>query len=449
MFSRRRLAAAPVADAPEAEGEDIASARPTPRNLALPTPARWYFDLRAISAFALTLTIVALGSWWIAESEIARHARLIDGVRVLAQSYADELRYRIFTAASASWSMGAVAQVFYESSGNSSAAFDTIAHKLIESHRGISVIQLAPGGVITFIHPLTDRDRPALGYSLLVDSVRRPGAVDTIRNFPEQSATIVGPLELLQGGIGMVVRHPLFSTDSPEYLPLLPYYNDARDANNTVDCSPEQRDDNCRFPGPDTEDGEPTFFWGFSQALAYIDDLLDPLNIERLENGTHVVGNLRHFVWQLREDVWNPGLNESEGIFAHSPNAPADRWMADAIEARIVLPEFGEAWTLAIAPRDGWPLVSSDFVQQLALIGLFTLVGGLGMGFIVISSVRATYDRRARVERLEAEKLLVGKEAAAASTARSRLIRTVRARTRHALALSAPLRARARCRAAV
>ena len=75
-------------------------------------------------------------------------------------------------------------------------------------------LQVAPDGVVTFEAPWTGG--PHIGHNLFADPNRR---IEAIAAAQELTSVIAGPLQLMQGGTAIIVRHPILSdlnTASPE-----------------------------------------------------------------------------------------------------------------------------------------------------------------------------------------------------------------------------------------
>lgn len=84
--------------------------------------------------------------------------------------------------------------------------FDEFASEIISSLGGISNLQLAPDGIVTEIYPLVGNEK-ALGHNILRDDKRRDEALLAIK---ERHLTLAGPFELVQGGIAVIGRYPVF-----------------------------------------------------------------------------------------------------------------------------------------------------------------------------------------------------------------------------------------------
>jgi hypothetical protein len=87
--------------------------------------------------------------------------------------------------------------------------FDALAAEIIKSYGGISNLQLAPDGVVTKIYPLAGNEG-AIGHDLLNDPERRTEALAAIES---RKLTLAGPFRLIQGGVAVIGRLPVFIPD--------------------------------------------------------------------------------------------------------------------------------------------------------------------------------------------------------------------------------------------
>lgn len=116
--------------------------------------------------------------------------------------------------------------------------FEKFAGDVIDTLGGVSNLQLAPSGIIEKIHPLAGNEK-AIGHNLLRDDARREEAHLAINT---KMLTLAGPFELVQGGEAVIGRNPVFLE----------------------------------------KDGE-EYFWGFTSALIFLDDLLAVTELDQLE----------------------------------------------------------------------------------------------------------------------------------------------------------------------
>ncbi|MBC8096612.1 MAG: GAF domain-containing protein [Akkermansiaceae bacterium] len=89
--------------------------------------------------------------------------------------------------------------------------FNTFAAGLHASSKWIRAFQIVSNGVITHTYPLPGNEA-ALGYNLLANPRPVIGG-DVVRALKTGRVTITGPLPLVQGGLGIIIRKPLPRTD--------------------------------------------------------------------------------------------------------------------------------------------------------------------------------------------------------------------------------------------
>ncbi len=86
------------------------------------------------------------------------------------------------------------------------ANLDSIAASILTVNKYIDALQLVPDGIIRYIYPLKGNEA-AINYNILADSTRNKEAYKAAR---ERKLYFAGPLELRQGGMGVVGRLPVF-----------------------------------------------------------------------------------------------------------------------------------------------------------------------------------------------------------------------------------------------
>ena len=189
--------------------------------------------------------------------------------------------------------------------------FDDYAAEVLRSVDGISNLQLAPNGVVSFIYPLEGNEE-AIGHDLLADSARRQKALEAIE---ARQLTLAGPLSLVQGGVGVIGRNPVFLRG---------------------------------------EEGEQ--FWGFASVLVLLEDLLKvtELDSEGRKGYSHELSRLDRESGQLR-------------VFDRS-TTPLTR---DAYSVDVEVP--GDTWRLTMSrstPTPKWRSTTGYIASLLA--GLLT-----------------------------------------------------------------------------
>lgn len=84
--------------------------------------------------------------------------------------------------------------------------FDSIGRQLIENNPHIDVIQYLDSGTIVAVFPLQGNE-PVIGYNITKDQLRKEEVEEAFRR---KDVYFSGPLNLKQGGIGIVGRYPIF-----------------------------------------------------------------------------------------------------------------------------------------------------------------------------------------------------------------------------------------------
>ena len=184
------------------------------------------------------------------------------------------------------------AVVKLENGNITESTFDEIARIVYTENSGIRGIQYMPGAVVTYSYPLAGNEA-VMGKNFLEIPERREDCLLAINT---KSIALSGPYNLIQGGLGLVARNPVFLE------------NDA---------------------------GEETF-WGFSTIVLDLPDALASVGLGSLpESG---------YDFQLFS------INENGERIVIEGNESLDT--SGAVSGAIQVPNH--AWTLAIVPLHPW-----------------------------------------------------------------------------------------------
>jgi diguanylate cyclase (GGDEF)-like protein/PAS domain S-box-containing protein len=257
--------------------------------------------------FLIALALSGLLVWQL-DGQARQHER--DRVAVLAGHYAHTVESRIGHALSAAHALAALVR-----QGNGSVTnFDAIARTMLPLYPGASVLTLAPGGVVRNVVPRSGNEA-AIGLDLFAAPTQRK---ESLLARDSGQLTLAGPLELVQGGTGVVGRLPVFL---------------------------------------DNSQGKP-IFWGFTLVVMRLPGGLDMTHLSRL--GEH---DLAYELWRIHPD------SGKKQVIARSSPAP----LIEPVDQALQVPNA--TWTLSLAPVKGWtdPLGLSF---KLALGLLFSLMLG-------------------------------------------------------------------------
>jgi PAS domain S-box-containing protein len=240
----------------------------------------------AALVFALAALLSAALIWRMELQRLqVERARVTD----LAANHARALQISIERALTAAYSLAALVRL-----GNGTVTtFDAIVGGMLPYYPGASALELAPGGVITNVVPRAGNEK-AIGFDLLKDPVQRQEAAlarDTGK------LTLAGPINLVQGGLGIAGRLPVF-----------------------------------------LDDGRGTAaFWGFTLVVLRFPGALVPARFDQLEER-----GFRYELWRT-----HPASGQRQVIDASSPTP-----LVEPVEYSLSLPNG--AWTLSVSPARGW-----------------------------------------------------------------------------------------------
>lgn len=88
--------------------------------------------------------------------------------------------------------------------------FDIFAASLQKDVSGLISVQLAPDGIVRYVSNI-ERNRAAIGHDLFADPNRRELVERSVRN---REYIIAGPVNLIQGGVAIIARRPIFLSDA-------------------------------------------------------------------------------------------------------------------------------------------------------------------------------------------------------------------------------------------
>lgn len=171
--------------------------------------------------------------------------------------------------------------------------FNTVAHTMLPFYPGASELALAPRGIVREVAPLHGNEM-VIGLDLFAAPTQRN---ESLLARSSGQLTLAGPLELEQGGTGVVGRLPV-------------YLDDRRGR---------------------------VFFWGFTLVMMRMPGGLDLDHLSRLgEQG------LAYELWRI-----HPDTGQKQFIARSSLTA-----LTEPVDQTLHLPNT--SWTLSIAPIEGW-----------------------------------------------------------------------------------------------
>lgn len=164
------------------------------------------------------------------------------------------------------------------------ANFEAYAKNILESLGGISNLQLAPNGIVKHIYPKKGHQK-IIGHNILKDSKHLDDVTLAINN---KALTLSGPFELIQGGVAIIGRNPIFL---------------------------------------DNDKGE-EIFWGFATALISLDGLLLNTDLDSLKAKGYYYqlsttkGGTKNIFAKSHQDV-----NSAQSVIKQTINVPNGTWL--------------------------------------------------------------------------------------------------------------------------
>ncbi|HEX5802804.1 MAG TPA: PAS-domain containing protein [Azospira sp.] len=272
-----------------------------------PVSPRRDWLLPGVAAAFLVAALLSLGFFLVVEE--IRRQEAEGSARQLAGAVAHDFAERLDRSLSASYALATLVRQGHGRIDN----FKAIAEEMLHIYGGITALQLAPGGTITEVVP-QEGNESVIGFSPLRDERQGPEARRVVA---ERQLGLTGPFELRQGGVGVVGRHPIFLPD----------------------------------------EGGHEQFWGFTQVLIRIPDLLAATRIDALTEAGYV-----YELWRLR-----PGNGERH-VFASNGGT----LQGTTVDIPINVPN-GE-WILSVAPQRGWLPPTDLFIGGVGALAFSALI---------------------------------------------------------------------------
>ncbi|WP_297335010.1 PAS domain-containing protein [Algoriphagus sp.] len=223
----------------------------------------FYSNPKAVGILVFLVFILVSGNIIFKE-----HQLRVSSTRQQIKSKLTELSSEIKTALSDA--NGAIKTLAYFSQNYQiESNFEEAGREILESHPYVDVVQLLDSGKIIAVYPLNGNEA-VLGYDILVDEKTRGEALEAINR---NDIYFAGPLNLKQGGKGLVGRLPLYQSEK---------------------------------------------FTGFAAAIIFLDDLLNQPVFEELK-----IPNTRIQLQKLNSETdsigeifftTHPGITEEKGI---------------------------------------------------------------------------------------------------------------------------------------
>lgn len=158
--------------------------------------------------------LAALLAWVVIDIS---HTKARAEIAAQAQSHLLQIRDRLDRQLQSTLSVPETVAAFIAAQGSMAPEiFATVVGRLLEHQRNIRNLALAPDNVIADVYPRVGNER-AIGLRYL-DNPQQRGAVE--RAIQSRRTVVAGPIPLVQGGLGIISRTPVFLAYPPERPPV-------------------------------------------------------------------------------------------------------------------------------------------------------------------------------------------------------------------------------------
>ncbi|MGA1356748.1 MAG: SpoIIE family protein phosphatase [Prochlorothrix sp.] len=214
------------------------------------------------------------------------------------------------------------------------AEFAAMAKIILDRNPGIRSTNLAKDSIISHIYPLLGNER-ALGLDVRTVPEQRAALERAIR---ERRSIVAGPTELVQGGVALINRIPIYALSPPSPTP-----SQATSTPESVLKEPQQ-----------------DYYWGFASILIDADQIYRDSGLITLTE-------------QLKVTLRGKDALGAQGeVFFGS----SEIFQEDPVTLMVTLPNG--FWQIAATPQEGWS-------QQLPFLTTLWLVG------VGVAGVSASY----------------------------------------------------------
>ncbi len=214
--------------------------------------------------------------------------------------------------------------------GITQGQFRSIARELMSHGRNIRNVALAPDNIVRYVYPLHGNEQ-ALGLNYLQVSSQRDAV---LRAIAEKRTVVAGPVDLVQGGVGIIGRTPIF------------------------------------LPGGNPPD-QPDHYWGIAATVIDLNGLLETAGLTPARSHLRIA------------------LRGQDGLGAGGAPFWGDAavFRADPVLMDVPLPTG--SWQIAAMPTGGWtvfsPVRSARFLVGMLLCIVLTA--------LVFQTLRISQDR--------------------------------------------------------
>lgn len=290
-------------------------------------PANWIqHRLLPLCAGLCSAALAAALAWLVMDIS---HTKAQTEIAAQAQAQLLQIRDRLDRQLQSTLSVPETVAAFIAAQGGMAPElFATVVGRLLEHQRNIRNLALAPDNVISDVYPRLGNER-ALGLRYM-DNPQQRGAVE--RAIQTRRTVVAGPIPLVQGGLGIVSRTPVF----------LVAESSARKASTGAQSVPEPR------------------YWGIVSLAVNADTLFADAGLSAEQMGFQIAAR------------GLDAMGDKGAVFLGSPQV----FEHNPVTLDVPLPGGG-SWILGAVPAGGWSAAGRAPALVIMLAYAFALLLGL------------------------------------------------------------------------
>ncbi|WP_295958044.1 EAL domain-containing protein [Rhodoferax sp.] len=242
--------------------------------------------------FVITACAAALLVWSMEQRRVQSERARVDSI---VADRAHAIQSTIERALSSAYALSAMVH----QAGGEFSNFEGVASEMLSLYPGVTMFALSPSGIVRKVVPLAGNEA-TMGFNQLKDPVQSKEANRAVQT---GKLTLAGPLNLVQGGLGVVGRLPVYLQDSP-----------------LAGVNPSA-----------------PRFWGFVSVVIRLPEALAGSGVAQLADH-----GIAYELWRIR-----PDSQLRQSIAMSGTQAPVD-----TVDRDVLVPNGN--WVLSGAPIQGW-----------------------------------------------------------------------------------------------
>ncbi|NCB55525.1 MAG: hypothetical protein EOM49_11435, partial [Epsilonproteobacteria bacterium] len=279
-----------------------------------------------VSVFMSTFVLLSLVVYRFHTFELDTERKQVEAI---ATNYGYDIRSMLERALSSTYMLQALLN---ENNNTRIENFESVANDILPFYPGVIELAIAPKGIIQQVAPLRGNEK-ALGLNLFETASQQTEALLAKET---GSLTLAGPFNLVQGGVGLAGRLPIF----------------------------------------ETQDQKETF-WGFAVAIIRISEIFETVKAASLSGEA-----MAYEVWRIE-----PQSREKQVIYASDASS-----LTQPVEYGFDVPNG--RWMVHMSPHRGWGDASALMLRELIVLAFSLLSAYMAKFFVDLRIAKKALETR-------------------------------------------------------